>query len=194
MILHREFSASEVSQIADVSPANLQLWLKRDLLIGHKQVPEHEIEGGGSRGKHRRFRWYSVMEAALAGVLISHGFPPAKAFPAVGMFAHASDGGSHWTGEAPGPLRLPGLPFHHKHGPTYLYIAGDQSFTVCRSVPEFSEERARNILGNALAYTVIDTSELFNHMSARLGIRPYGALDEIYGERVGPAQAEQGDD
>lgn len=104
-IFHQTFSTGEVVTAAGVSNAALQSWLKRGIIIGHKDKP---IEGAGSPGAHRRFSFFNVMEIAIAKALLDAGMgEPREAFNAAVHFAHVG------CGAIPGisPIRDPSLPF-----------------------------------------------------------------------------------
>ena len=170
-----EFSASDVCRIANVTSKNLQSWLRHDLVLGQG------VEGGGAKGKHRVFSWSSVIEISLAAVLIDHGFPRKRAFFCALQFAHMGDHAAHWEGDMPGPMRHPGMPYHHKFGPTFLYVSGDDTFTVCEGVPGQSADRAVGLLGRSFVHTVIDISGIFDVMCSRMDLHPLKVLDETYG-------------
>src|SRR6056297_1888335 len=104
-IQEHTFSAGEVTKAADISASTLQNWIKRSVIIGHR-----DIKGGGSQGRHRRFSWFNVMEISIAAALVKTGVTDLpRAFDAAQKIAH--------TGDFP---RRPGFPFHHNHGDTWL--------------------------------------------------------------------------
>ena len=106
-IFDAQFSTGQVTEATGVTNAALQSWLRRELIIGHRDSP---IGGGGSPGVHRRFSFFNVMEIAVAKALIDSGYNDVpSAFAAARLFAH--------TGDAPIgdlPARLPAMPFDNR--------------------------------------------------------------------------------
>lgn len=176
-IFNKQFSAADVAEAAEISPNSLQNWLKRGVIVGHRN-----IEGGGSPGRHRRFSWFNVMEIAIAGQLIETGLQPSDAFQAGAMFAHTAPGKSGWVGGRADktPLRLPGAPFHYSHGDTMLAVRGDR--TLVAAVSDFRDHMHMLAkMGRPKGLVIINVTQIFVQVVQNLGLgKPNEILDEMY--------------
>lgn len=170
--LNATFSASELSNLTDARADSIQNWIKRKLIIGHR-----DIQGGGSQGRHRRFTFFNVMEVAIAQKMIDMHMGAKEAFAASASFAHVGGGGDVFDL----PERFPGLPFHHNHGETVFGIAGERTFEEL-----WTHDKSRDTYGNLRTYLrsdhfiTVNASEAFNTVCARLRYHPFEVLDSAY--------------
>ncbi|MCE6960564.1 MerR family transcriptional regulator [Cereibacter sphaeroides] len=175
------FSASQVSELTGVSNDNIQNWIKRKLIVGHR-----EIKGGGSQGRHRRFTFHNVMEIALIAALSEAGLSASDAARAAPMFAHTSGGGTFEDT----PARDPGLPFHFKHGWTYFAVGRERTTEELWKPGEEYDTFGRIIEKVGEAFTVVNVTRIFDLVCARLQamtgemqtFHPSKLLDEAYPE------------
>lgn len=178
MIANRVFSTGEITQFADVTNDNLQNWLKRGAIIGHR-----EIKGGGGIGQRRQFSWFNLMEISTAAGFLKIGLSsPALAFAAAQAFAHSGAGGFAWEDDHELPSgsasRLPGFPYHLKLGMTFIVLASGKSQIV------LSADGALpfTALGgsDSLGCIVLNITELFATVIHRTGNDYRQVLDEVY--------------
>lgn len=170
-IFSAKFSTGQVVEAAGVAHETLQNWMKRDLVIGHKQ-----IEGGGSQGRHRQFSFFNVMEIAVAKALIDVGMTDLQAaFRAADAFAHAGQGPLPGT-----PERAPGCPFKDAPGITLIVANKDWSDEIFLSPTDSAMKLYADIfsrrIGNAGA-VILNASDVFDRVTSRLGYHP----DEVMG-------------
>ena len=167
----RHFSAGEVAAAADITMSTLQNWIKRGVIIGHRT-----IEGGGERGRHRRFSWFNVMEICTAAALVRAGVTDLSVAFAAGVeFGHTG------PGPLPGrPERQPAMPYDLDHGRTLLFIAGDRKTIAPWQPGKDILSEVRFELGRPEAYVVIDMLDLFDRACAALEIHPQAAMDAAY--------------
>lgn len=181
-IIERTFMAAEVAELTGASPKDVQNWAARGVMVGHR------VEGGGSKGKARRFSFFNVMEIAVAKAILDAGSRNVEAaFKAAAGFSHAGDGGSGWEGDdtPPSPHRLPGLPWHHDHDDTRLFVNGGASFAVADGIIGHSEHRALIYLGRPPAYLVVNVSQVFGLICQRAGLDARVVLDAVYASEEG---------
>ena len=178
MIVNRTFSTGEITQFADVTNDNLQNWLKRKEIIGHR-----EIKGGGGVGQRRHFSWFNLMEIATAAALLKIGVRSrADAFDAAQAFSHTGSGGSSWVGDDGlsdnSRNRWPGLPYHHAFGVTFMILAAGKS----RIVLSADGTLTSTMLGGSLSLgcVVLNATELFAAVARRAGLNYLNVLDEAY--------------
>jgi hypothetical protein len=164
----RQFSAGEVAQAAEIRPATLQNWIKRGVMIGHRN-----IEGGGGPGRHRRFSWGNVMEVVTVAALIDVGVSDLKAaFGIAQMFAHSGEG------PLPGkPGRLPGMPYDPEHGRTLMFVSGGEAEIFPFKPGDDVFSLARAALSRPEAMVVLDLLEIFDRACVSLGLHPNELLE-----------------
>lgn len=174
--IYGTFSASEAASASGVSVESIQTWLKRKLIVGHRN-----IEGGGSQGRHRRFTFNNVMEIAVAKAIIDMGVSTKQAFTASNSFAHTGGGGEVFSL----PDRQPSLPFHHNHGDTIMGIAGLRSFEELYKSGEDYDTfgRLRHHLQSE-HFLALNVSEIFGHVCVRMNLHSRKVLDAVYPESV----------
>lgn len=187
-VLTSEYSAADVVRAAKVSGETLQNWLKRGVIVGHRDG-RSEITGGGGQGRHRRFSFFSVMEIASARALVSScGVDLHQAIVAAADFAHSGHGPFD---DKPG--RLPGFPFPPALGQTYLVCGGGGSDVILDRRDGQVLDLVRVVLRNPAAFVMLDATALFDQVVAALGHHPQAALDTAYAAHVelaGPAAEE----
>jgi hypothetical protein len=173
-VLSKEFSAKEVCEICGVSNDSLQNWIKRKLIVGHR-----EIKGGGQGpGRHRRFSFFNVVEVAIANRLMTLGMQPKEAFKNAAHFAHSGGGGEVFDM----PERLPGLPFHQEHGDTIFAVGlrGTWEAIWGRTPTSDPYAQMRQHVGDD--FISLNVTNVFNELCNAMGLHPFKTLDEIYGE------------
>lgn len=173
-IFLEKFSTGQVIAATGVPNATLQSWLKRGIIVGHRN-----IEGGGSPGVHRRFSFCNLMEIALAKALIDAGLSDLNfAFGAARHFAHAGTGRSEFT-----PERDPGLPFEStadRPGTTMLAACQDRHYLAFCGADTDAISDIRSGLGGPIGFVVVDVSELFDRVMASLHYHPEEVLEAAY--------------
>jgi hypothetical protein len=173
-ILNETFSTHQVAVAANVAPGTLQNWLKRGVIVGHR---DEDIEGGGIQGNHRKFSFFAVMQIAVAKALIDAGVTDLKkAFDAAVGFAHI--GGGPIGNVEPG--RIPALPFHFKHGETLLVVSERRKSVILHrpNVDDFHVIRHR--LQSPASWVTVDAGEVFRRVCAALGKHPSAVMDAEY--------------
>lgn len=165
-IFHAKFSTGQVVEATGVSNDTLQNWLKRKLVVGQK-----DIDGGGSQGRHRQFSFFNLIEIATAKALIEVGMTDLKsAFYAAGYFAH--------TGDAE---RAPGCPFNKETGITLLVAGQGWARDVFLSPTGSALELYNQIVQRgSIGATIVDMSQVFNLVTARVGYHPEAVLEIAY--------------
>jgi hypothetical protein len=148
--------------------ASLQTWLRRELIIGQKDVPKP-----GSPSTKRSFSFFNVMEIAAAKALIDAGVLAAPAFRAAHRFAHFAGGNRLPALPAPGDVK------------TVLCVAGDHAKVLMWEPGADLFIDARHHLLRPLAFVVLDMSELFDRVSLALGYDPRDILEQEYRSQAG---------
>ncbi|WP_419828188.1 hypothetical protein [Sphingomonas sp.] len=174
-LFHDRFATGQVVTATGVPNPTLQSWLKRDLIVGHKDNP---IVGGGSPGAHRRFSFYNVMEIAIAKGLLDIGLGSVtNAFMAATSFAHV--GGSGIGNE---PDRHPGLPFdtRPRAGYTLLCVAGERRAAIHWTPGVDPLAIIRHRLGNAGGFVMLEIDPIFWSVTHRLGYDHRDVLELAY--------------
>jgi hypothetical protein len=172
-IFEEKFSTGQIVKATGVSNAALQTWLKRGIIVGHRNA---DIEGGGSPGLHRRYSFFNLMEIATAKAIIDCGVSDlALAFQAARAFAHVGSG--PLPGEA--PERQPGMPFYDHRT---LLCVGQSGGTYVAFWKSGNDPLAniRMALGRPAGFLVIDINDLFDRVVAVLGYHPQAVLDFAY--------------
>lgn len=175
-IFSQTFTAAQVAEAADIKPATLQNWIKRGLVIGHKDAP---IDKPGKAGVRRRFSFFNVMEVAVGAALVHNGVPLTQAMSIGSTFAHA--GGSNGTAEGM-ERRLPSLPYRLRAGLTIICFNAEHSFEMLLGD---DDRQAYLAFGKAVArgfLSVMPINPLFYSVVSRLGFSPHDVLRDAYGE------------
>ncbi|CAH1653441.1 conserved hypothetical protein [Hyphomicrobiales bacterium] len=166
-IFNAEFVTGQVLVAADVTNSALQTWIRRNLLVGHKN---HEIDMPGSPGIKRKFSFFNVMEIAIAKALVDLGVELADAFKAAALFAHTGDDD-----------RLPSLPFRGV-GFTLLCVSGPHSHAVQWKPDVDTVADVRVMLRQPKGWTTLEVMPVFDRVTVTLGYHPSAVVDEAYGE------------
>lgn len=169
-VLAETYASGQVAEAADITMSTLQNWLKRGVIIGHR-----DIGGGGARGRHRRFTFFNVMEVATAAALTKLGVADLPlAFNAAATFAHSGEG------ELPGrPARLPSAPYRASR--TLLAFAGTRVEVMPYVLGEDVLAVIRADLGRPEGVILLDLNDLFDRVCARLSMHPEAVMDQVYG-------------
>ncbi|MFP3384433.1 hypothetical protein [Tritonibacter sp. SIMBA_163] len=172
MDLSAKYTLSYVSQFTEIPAATLQNWLKRNVVVGHRSDA-----GGGSQGRHRLFSFFSIMQFAITKELLDAGMGSAsEAAKHAIEFAHSSEG----EGVDGLPERNPSFPFHYSHGDT-LFAVGPEDTAVELWTYDGNRDtygKLRSRVGKG--FVVIDASDVFNRVCARMNLHPIEVLDQIY--------------
>ncbi len=171
-IFGTEFGTGQVLEAADITNPALQTWIRRGVIVGHKDRP---VDMPGTPGVRRRFSFCSVVEIALAKALTDVGVDLADAFHAAARFAHFGAGGRH-----------AGLPFPGSAS-TLLCVAG-QRVAIVRQEPGegvLAEIRAR--LGRPVGWAMLDAGQVFARVVTRLGFHPEAVKADAYEAADPPA-------
>jgi len=174
-LLNRIFTAQSVAMATGVSPRAITNWTGRNLLIGQRPA----------RGKGHRiqFTFFNVMEVAVADALIKVGVSSVQdAIEAAQGFSHMAPGRSGWAGEQPaGPMRLPGLPYHHRHGVTGLFVFnGGSSVRLIDDDGQIDLWTVTPEASRVPGFIFLNVSRAFEDVCARLALHPDEVLDEAY--------------
>lgn len=151
---HATFSTGQVVAATGVAHESLQNWLKRGLVVGQK-----DIEGGGAKGRHRRYSFFNVIEIAMAKALIDAGMSTLEhAFYAAALFSHTGVGG-----------RIPSHPFNQRPGYTLLVAGPGWADTFFLSPDTKALELyAALVPQGRIGATFINASRVFDNVCGRL--------------------------
>lgn len=163
-IFDAQFSTGQVLAAAGMANPGLQTWIRRGMIVGHKDRP---IDMPGSPGIRRTFTFHNVMEIATAKALVDVGAELIDAFRAAAMFAHTGD-----------EERLPGLPFAND-AYTLLCMAGDRSTVVEWEPGTDVLANIRHDLGRPLGFVILQVNPLFDRVTSSLGYHPEAVLDHV---------------
>lgn len=180
-LLTRKFTAQSVALATGVPSKQVTDWCSQGHIIGQR-------EPLGS-GRRREFSWFNVMEFGIANALMEIGVrSPSDAFQAAQRFSHTSDGGMEWEGDDAlrdnDPYRLPGLPYHHDLGWTYLFLAGSDSDVVLTEDGTVNLHRIKNSSRHSLGCIAVNVTELFTRITNRIALDYREVLDEAYPKAV----------
>lgn len=179
-IYNLELNQPQAAEAAGVTPKDIQNWVSRKMVIGHR---EDDITGGGTKGKSRMFSFRSVMNFAIAKELLKHGVATAEALRAAADFAHVSGGGNIFGL----PDREPGLPFHYNLGATVFAVGLNRTWEDLWKPGENYDTygKIRHVVGSS--FIAIDASGVFDQVCARLMLltgrrefHPNAILDAAY--------------
>ncbi|MFC3060362.1 MerR family transcriptional regulator [Paenirhodobacter populi] len=174
-IFHAKFSTSQITEATGVNNDTLQNWLKRQLIIGQK-----DIVGGGSQGRHRQYSFFNLIEIAAAKALVDAGMGDLKsAFKAANMFAHTGGGPLGGT-----PERVPGCPFNKCPGITLLVAGPGWSDEVFMAPNDSALKLYTDLVFKAPAgregCIFVNMSDVFDRVVVRVGYRPVEVLGIAY--------------
>lgn len=171
--INRTFLAAEVAALTGASPKDIQNWVNRGVMVGHR------IGGGGGKGKRREFTFQNVMAIAVAKAFLEGGVGSLKlAFDAADQFAHFGD--DPRSGNVP---REPGFPHHHDNGQTYIIAANGLSDEFIREADgSFDFYSVTQRLGQVTAFAAVDATNVFAAVCHSLGLDYRVVLDAAYPE------------
>lgn len=167
------FSAGDVARAAQIDADTLQNFLKRHPIF------KNSYEGGGARGRHKRYSWHAMMHVTAASALIAAGLAAGRAFEAAAKFAHFGE--LSIGGEV--TRRRPGLPYHWSHGKSLLVVTPDHAEVIHTGDPN---KLPLHLIRGAppsrfpLAFTLLDVSTLFERVCREFGFNDAEMLNDAY--------------
>ena len=175
-ILNTEFTAQIVAAAAGIEPKQVADWANKGLIVG-------QIGGGGVQGKVRRYSFFNLIEVACAVELMAAGVSsPRDAFQIAREYAHSGEAEVGWSGEPRNaPERLPGLPYHHLKGTTYLLVSGSKSLIGAGNLDLLLKS-----IGSPRGFIGLDLTAIFVRTALAIGGSPWAMLDEAYAVGVAP--------
>lgn len=173
---HLEFSAGELTRHTGVKPSNIQSYLKRNIWNPPASFGSDYsgLQGGGVKGKHRKFSIFSLLHLAYAKVMIDMGISAQEAFKWTWDIAYT--GGSEFMD---GPERWAGLPFPPEYGSTVFAFSGSAGRTWLGC--DKSILKGINKMG-AGGVGIVPISKVFESVCRSLELDPAVVLAEAYGE------------
>lgn len=169
-ILAATFSSGQVTAAARITNAALQTWVRRGLIIGHK---DGGVDMPGKPGIRRTFSFFNLVEVATGAALVNAGTDLRQAFRAANHYAHA---GSYLPGL---PRRLPSLPFPGARL-TLIGVAADRSAEVVWEPKTDAYIAAAHALGNPEAFALLNASAVFERAMVAIGQNPHQVKREAY--------------
>ena len=182
-ILIRKYTAQSVALATGATSKQITDWCNQGLIIGQREPL--------GRGHKRLFSWFNIMEIAGALALMNIGIKsPGDAFRAAIYFSHVGEGGTGWVGDDGimeddnEPKRWPALPFHHKHGVTYLLVSDGAGHVVLSVDGKVDPLVLSPLTGSAgvLGFIALNMTELFMRVINRMAMEGREILDEAYPE------------
>jgi hypothetical protein len=173
-----EFSAGELAHHTGVMPSNIQSYLKRNIWTPPTTVnAEYSgLQGGGVKGKHRRFSIFSLLDLAYAKTMIDMGMSAQEAFKWTWDIAYT--GGSEFMDS---PERWAGLPFPPEHGLTIFAFSGAANRTWLGCDKSILD--GINTMG-AGGVGIVPVSKVFEAVCRSLELDPALVLEEAYSETM----------
>lgn len=182
MILETELPLSTAAAFLGVKPRTLQSWVQ--------YMPTEQVEGGGSKGSHRRFSFYAVMQTATAVRLILMGVTASRAFEIAEEFVIGGGDEKATWGDEVSATREPALPYPLPVGDTYLCADATRACVV--RVPKGGNFdaaiKATDI--NAAELIRIDMWPIYQGVVAGLtdnSNAPFDLMYEVYGDIIAGA-------
>ena len=176
-ILQRKYTAQTAALATGTTAKQITDWCNQGQIIGQREPL--------GKGRKREFSFFNVMEVAGAVALMEAGVrSPADAFKAAGYFSHISNGGSGWVGDDAltdnDPTRLPGLPFHHNHGDTFLAVSGDMSEVILSNDGTVNTYSIFPMMRRPVGFILLNMSEVFAQVMQSMDLDYRVVLDEQY--------------
>lgn len=171
-----EYTAQALANATGCDVRKISDWATRGLIVGH--------EGGGVQGRNRRFSWFNVMEVAIASELMGIGNSSVTgAFTTATHFAHMGEGQAGWVGDPPpkNAPRLPGLPWHHNRGYTFMFVwngGNDIRLTDRNGTVELNMVIPQH--QQTSGFLVVNVLEVFERVCGRIGLDYREVLDQEY--------------
>lgn len=170
-IYQQTFTTGQIVEATGVTNMSLQNWLKRNLIVGQK-----EIQGGGSPGRHRQYSFFNLIEIAMAKALIEAGMTDMPTiFQAASSFSHSQ------TKKTKEPTREAGMPFNVE-GARTLLIAGPKWSEVIffktddAAISLFAKMRPHG----TLRCVVVDATDVFHRVINAIGLESHKVIREAY--------------
>jgi hypothetical protein len=179
--LTREYTAQSVAIATGATSKQITDWCNQGLIVGQRKPL--------GRGHKRTFSWFNVMEIAGALAVMEIGVKaPGDAFRISMLFSHSGDGGSGWVGDDAlsdtAPERLPGLPYHHAQGATYLLVANGEGQLLLSKDGTINTGLIYRDLTRPMGFIALNLSEVFMRVAYRMALDGREVLDEVYSEAL----------
>ena len=174
-LLTRNFTAQSVAMATGTTAKQITDWCNLGRIIGQREPI--------GRGHSRKFSWFNLMEVAIAAELMDSGFSQVQeAFAAAQHFAHSGEAPAHYLGDAiTGPVRDPGLPWHHNLGLTYLLVWKGGSKVVLTDYEGAVKLSNITPAGHRVSgILAVNVSEVFARVCHRMALDYREVLDEAY--------------
>lgn len=178
------FTLDRIGQLVGRNPATVRTHINRGYVMG--QGPRN-TSTNKEKGKHERFSFNSLIEFALAYRIEAAGVSLQMAFKYAGEFAHA--GGTDLTNMSKGNevRRNPGMPYHHRHGHTYMGMMAGRSAEVAGRSADLGSLQFHlcRMSGSpdSEPMIVINITKFFAEICAALGQDYRLVLDAAYPEK-----------
>lgn len=177
------FTLERIGEIVGKNPSTLRTHISRGYVVG---TGPRQSAGNKDRGKHERFSVNTLTEFALAYRLEQAGLGLKLAFDYAGQFAHSGGSVRLRLGAADETRRLPGLPYHYRHGDTLMGMLGGQSDEVLERADQIEELHTNLALRAGLTRSapliVVNVTDFFRELCGALGLDYRVILDDAYPE------------
>lgn len=176
------FTLERIGEIVGKNPATIRTHINRGYVVG--QGPRDDVTDKAA-GRHERFSVHSLTEFFLAYKIERAGLNLTLAFQYAAGFAHL--GGTDVAAGGKLVRRTPSLPFHHKHGHTYMGMMAGQSEEVVSKVDKKLTElhitlRNRTNSAPSEPMIVINVTAVFQELCTALGLDWCAVLNANYPE------------
>lgn len=181
-MIEQHFTLERIGEILNRNPGTMRSHINRGYVVGKGPRDASKEARDKGEGKHERFSIYTLIEFAFGYRIGAAGINLKQAFQYGAQFAHA--GGTDFTNM--NVCRLPSLPFHYRHGPTYMGMMAGKSIEISGAgKPDFASfmyhlQRMTNSSGGE-PMIVIDATEVFVEVCTALGTDYRDVLTEAYG-------------
>ncbi|MTH77572.1 hypothetical protein [Paracoccus aestuariivivens] len=185
-MIENHFTLERIGEIVGKNPATIRTHINRGYVVG--QGPR-KSSSDKDKGKHERFSANSLMEIALAYRIEASGIGVKEAFAYAAEFAHTGAMDFTAAGQGKEVRRLPGLPYHLKHGHTYMGMMAGRSAEISGTGnPDlnslFYHLRTVSQSRTSEPMLVIDVTEVFAEVCAKLPLDYRSVLDAAYPEEA----------
>lgn len=176
-LFNTEYTAQTAAIATGVDARKISDWATRGLIVGQKS-------GGGVQGSTRKYSFFNVMEIAVAATAIEQfNSTPSVAFELSHWFAHTGSG-QFQPGDNSAPSRYPALPYHFRHGITYLIADGATAHIVLSkdgtvNLAAYPPHYSRNV-----GFQVLNLLEIFARVIQRLGGDYRKVLDRAHPDQA----------
>lgn len=172
----KEYQTGDVLKAAGINNAALQNYLRRNLIVGHKDI---KGGGGSGTGNRRLYTFSNLMEVAMAKALMDAGMKGSAkdAFLAAQRFSHSGKSATDRT-----PERKPGLPFYPCHGLTIFGVSQERAAIIPATPDTDSLSLIRSELNDPTGFVVVVADDVFARVCGALRRLPSDVFAEEYGE------------